>query len=121
MKLQNCLLAFAVVVSAADDISLARFDGGATDFKWTEENDPVMGGVSTNCTFSKGGDFVGVVEIVPSLKAPGFCFARTSTTVKKDFADVSSKTAFEIEYTADVDYKGFKAAFAADTLVAQFE
>lgn len=101
-------------------ISLARFDGGATDFKWVEENDPVMGGVSTNCTFSTTGDFVGVVEIVPSLKAPGFCFARTSTS-KKDFADVSSKTALEIEYTAAVDYTGFKAAFAADTLIAQFE
>merc|ERR1711871_799772 len=101
-------------------ISLARFDGGATDFKWTEENDPVMGGVSTNCTFSTTGDFVGVVEIVPSLKAPGFCFARTSTS-KKDFPDVSSKTALEIEYTAAVDYTGFKAAFAADTLIVQFE
>merc|ERR1711990_112067 len=27
----------------------------------------------------------------------------------------------EIEYTAAVDYTGFKAAFAADTLIAQFE
>merc|ERR1719182_832773 len=104
----------------ADTIVLARFDGGAATFKWTEENDPVMGGVSTNCTFSKDGDFLGVVEIVPSLKAPGFWFARSSTS-KSDFADVSSKTALEIEYTSSVDYTGFKAAFAADTLIAQFE
>merc|ERR1719169_132844 len=109
MKLQNCLLAFAVVVSAADDISLARFDGSAADFKWTEENDPVMGGVSTNCTFTEDKDnqlgvFKGVVEIVPSLKAPGLCFASTRTTTSSNFDDVSSKGSLEIEFTSGVAY-----------------
>jgi len=122
MKTTSCILAAACAgaLASADTISLAKFDGGKTDFKWEEENDPVMGGVSTNCTFSKGGDFIGTVEIVPSLKAPGFCFAKTATG-KSDFPDVSSATALEIEYTAAVDYAGFKAAFAADTLIAQFE
>jgi len=122
MKTTSCILAAACAgaLASADTISLAKFDGGKTDFKWEEENDPVMGGVSTNCTFSKGGDFIGTVEIVPSLKAPGFCFAKTATG-KSDFPDCSSATALEIEYTAAVDYTGFKAAFAADTLIAQFE
>ena len=48
------------------------------DFRWIEDNDPVMGGVSTNCTFDHDKDnqlgiFRGVVQDVPSssLKAPG--------------------------------------------------
>ena len=48
-----CLIA---AVASADVLSLARFDGSSADFKWVEENDPVMGGVSTNCTFTKDGD-----------------------------------------------------------------
>merc|ERR1719487_999761 len=110
---------------SADTLSLARFDGSSADFKWVEENDPVMGGVSTNCTFTKDGAnsvaaFVGTVEIVPSLKAPGFCFARTMTT-KSQFADASAFTHLDIEYTSTVAYAGFKAAFAADTLIPQFQ
>ena len=35
-----------------NSLTLATFDGSKHDFKWIEENDPVMGGVSTNCTFN---------------------------------------------------------------------
>jgi len=122
----RCITAACLVaaVASADVLSLARFDGSSADFKWEEENDPVMGGVSTNCTFTKDGDnsvadFVGTVEIVPSLKAPGFCFARTMT-VSKQFADASAFSHLEIEYQSANTYTGFKAAFAADTLIPQF-
>ena len=66
--------------------------------------------------------FEGVVEDVPSLKAPGFCFARTSTFLHmhQAFGDASNFTSLEITYKAPIAYKGFKAAFVADTLDTQF-
>jgi len=54
----------------SESVPLALFDGSKQDFKWIEENDPVMGGKSTNCTFThtdQTGVFTGVVEDVPSL------------------------------------------------------
>jgi hypothetical protein len=63
--------------SGDDGVTLVTFDGDPhTTFKWVAENDPVMGGVS-HSTFTIEDDigvFDGAVEIVPSLKAPGFCF-----------------------------------------------
>merc|ERR1719498_1639728 len=53
-------------------------------------------------------------------KAPGFCFARTMT-VSSQFADASAYSHLEIEYQSKNTYTGFKAAFAADTLIAQFQ
>jgi hypothetical protein len=79
------LAAFTAAVSCATcatsggdgGVTLITFDGAAhTTFKWVAENDPVMGGVS-HSTFTVKDDvgvFDGAVEIVPSLKAPGFCF-----------------------------------------------
>merc|ERR1711988_878839 len=105
-------------------LSLARFDGSSADFSWLEENDPVMGGVSTNCTFTKDrasqtAIFRGEVLDVPALKAPGFCFAQSVTPFHK-FGDASSFSNYVIEYQSDVAYAGFKAAFLADTLNEQF-
>ena len=53
-----------------------------------------MGGASTNCSFTvdataKTAVFQGQVEIVPSLKAPGFCFARTAFTTRSSYGDAS--------------------------------
>merc|ERR1711924_319521 len=122
------LLLPALATTAPVSISslpLAVFDGSKQDFKWIEENDPVMGGVSTNCTFthdkaSKTGVFVGEVQDVPSLKAPGFCFARTMTVFSSSFKDASNYSSYQIEYQAGVPYKGFKAAFVSDTIDSQF-
>jgi len=105
-------------------LTFAKFDGSKQDFRWIEENDPVMGGVSTNCTFDHDKDnqlgiFRGVVQDVPSLKAPGFCFART-LSFSWDFADASNYTNFVIEYKSSIAYAGFKASFLADTLNSQF-
>ena len=79
-----------VSVLQSNGVTFVLFDGGKQDFSWIEENDPVMGGVSTNCTFVKSkqqqaGIFSGVVQNVPSLKAPGFCFARTKTFFSSNF------------------------------------
>ena len=84
---------------------------------------PIMGGQSTNCTFKKNdqaGLFAGIVELVPSLKAPGFCFARTLLTFSYDFPDASKYSNLQISYRASIAYNGFKAAFVADTLNNQF-
>ena len=83
--LSKILVACTALATAAAlaPVTLATFDGSATDYHWLEENDPVMGGVSINCTFTKDAAanckgrllrafFSGVVGIVPSLKAPGF-------------------------------------------------
>ena len=57
-----------------NSLTLATFDGSKHDFKWIEENDPVMGGVSTNCTFNHDqnasvGVFEGAIEMFSQLKA----------------------------------------------------
>merc|ERR1712100_150342 len=94
---------FSAPVPQSNGVTFVLFDGGKQDFSWIEENDPVMGGVSTNCTFVKSkekqaGIFSGVVQNVPSLKAPGFCFARTNTFFSSNFEDASNYTYFQIEY-----------------------
>ena len=61
-----------------------------------------------------------MVEDVPALKAPGFCFARTDTFLVKKFGDASNTTKMVFEYRSSVPYKGFKAAFVADTINTQF-
>merc|ERR1711990_631816 len=114
-------------VSAAPttaSLPLARFDGSSQDFSWVEENDPVMGGVSTNCTFKRDKTtqtaiFSGIVQDVPSLKAPGFCFAQ-SVTPFHHFGDASAFSSYVIDYQSSTAYAGFKAAFLADTLNEQF-
>merc|ERR1711865_806778 len=115
---------FALPSTSQSSLTLASFDGGHQDFTWIEENDPVMGGKSTNCTFSHDkanhvGVFKGVVVDVPALKAPGFCFARSFTT-RFQFSDASSFTNLTIEFKSSVAYTGFKAGFVADTLNTQF-
>merc|ERR1719487_2061903 len=80
-----------VEAEAADgSVGLATFDGSSTDRKFTELNDPVMGGKSAG-TFNvdsdgKFGVFDGEVVDVPALKAPGFITAYSDGS----FPDVSS-------------------------------
>jgi hypothetical protein len=52
-------------------------EGDKTNFKWSDLNDPVMGGRSTSTFKVEAGKgvFDGVCRIVPQLKAPGFCNA----------------------------------------------
>jgi len=131
IRLIACAVAMLVAQSTAlptkattqDSLTLTAFDGTGKSFNWIEENDPIMGGQSTNCTFKKNdqsGVFAGTVELVPSLKAPGFCFARTLLTFSYDFPDASKYNNLEISFRAPIAYNGFKAAFLADTLNNQF-
>jgi hypothetical protein len=126
--LSKILVACTALATAAAlaPVTLATFDGSATDYHWLEENDPVMGGVSINCTFTKDAAakaavFSGVVEIVPSLKAPGFCFARTDKTKRGSFPDVSGYKNLGLVVRNSAPYENFKVCFAADTLEVQFK
>ena len=77
-------------------VTLATFDSASgTTFKWSDMNDPVMGGASKS-TFSVEdgqGHFSGTCAIVPFLKAPGFCKISTSSGwfSHNKFADVRTR------------------------------
>lgn len=103
------LIHFAVVLSSlqltfgttssSTFVPFATFGGPeSTTYDWTTVNDPVMGGVSHSKfevdEASKQGHWHGAVEIVPSLKAPGFCNLQSTPYGKTadfpDFTDASS-------------------------------
>ena len=85
----------AAPAQPGDTKLLASFgDKSSTDYKWAEQNDPVMGGQSSgNFTIVGQGHsgvhahFTGVVRNVSFLKAPGFCRA---TTIQPFFVDASA-------------------------------
>lgn len=125
--LLGCGSSFATHGASDDDsgVTLATFDGAdGTTFKWYAENDPVMGGLShSNFTIVDDvGVFQGAVEIVPSLKAPGFCFLHSVGV-----GDVhSAKGQTHLELTLRnagqfAEYESFKVSFAANTLSPQFK
>jgi len=101
-------------------VTLATFDSASgTTFKWSDMNDPVMGGASKS-TFSVEdgqGHFSGTCAIVPFLKAPGFCKISTSSGwfSHNKFADVSAfiDGALYLSVSSKTAYKGFKVAFGA--------
>merc|ERR1711871_889910 len=106
-----------------NSVDLVTFDGASgTTFKWVDENDPVMGGVS-HSTFNVSdstGIFDGEVKIVPSLSAPGFCFLHTYSA---RFNSAKGMTHLELVVRnagEAVDYASYKVSFAADTLNPQF-
>lgn len=108
----------------ANSVILTDFAKHANN--WIEENDPVMGGDSFNCSFKvkkteEFAVFAGEVKIVPALQAPGFCFARTLTSKVGDFPDVSSYKNFDITVRNRGPLESFKVAFAADTTSPQFK
>lgn len=111
--------------SASDDFRyLLTFDGaeGTTSRRWQLTNDPVMGGVS-NSTFTEDtvndeGLWVGGVEIVPSLQAPGFCNLMTAV---QQWPSAVGFTHMIIRARSTIPYNGFKFSFGADTLNLQFK
>merc|ERR1711871_103773 len=110
-------------------VYLATFDGRpGTTFDWRELNDPVMGGRSSGTLTTTGmqlrdlparGIFDGECEIVPFLKAPGFCKASTEkegSAAPDTYNDVSefiSGALFLKVRTTTPGYYGFKVAFGA--------
>jgi len=109
-------------LAAVETVPLVTFDGAAsTTFKFSELNDPVMGGQSYG-TWSLNGTFGsmdGEVLDVPSLKAPGFI----KTAADGTFVDASSALGgsllLEVR-SSTPDYAGFRVAFAAGTLSAAY-
>jgi len=112
---------FAIIATAhAARVPLVSFDG-ASDVvsKFTELNDPVMGGKSTGTwsvnTADKYGVFDGEVVDVPSLKAPGFIKAAADGK----FADASSTVDGNLVLlvrSSTPSYEGFRVSFASGTL-----
>ena len=113
------ILTLALIAPVAGTLTkLATFDNArATTYKWTDTNDPVMGGRSVS-TFAvdsnnKVGVFNGTCAIVPSLKAPGFCKVNSNTGA---FADVSTHLNGHLELrvrSSTPKFSGFRVAFGA--------
>merc|ERR1712113_1042246 len=113
--------------SLADNVgvTLATFDGAAgTSFKFTELNDPVMGGKSTGTwkvdATKKVGIFDGEVVNVPSLKAPGFIKAAADA---KYFPDASSAASGDVVLsvrTSTPKYKGYRVTLVSGAVSPNF-
>jgi len=116
----------SLFVWAADYVDLVTFDGSdGSTFGWKLVNDPVMGGVS-NSTWTVDKEdsmahWVGDCNIVPSLKAPGFCNAETSNGLLSNFNDARGFTHISFLIRSRQDYKGMKVSFAANTFNPQFK
>jgi hypothetical protein len=99
-------------------IELVSFAAGDPHlYKWTDLNDPVMGGRSTSSFTVMPNEAVGIfngtVRIVPQLKAPGFCNAEARPGLAAPMPDASSTLAGGMVYTVKSTGKlsAFKAAF----------
>ena len=102
-------------------VPLVTFDGAAsTTHKFTTESDPVMGGRSTSswhltkdAAGTPIGRFSGVCRIVPSLRAPGFVFALTCSSLLSTFPDVSAEDGLllKLKNAAGNVTDGYKFAF----------
>merc|ERR1712196_713870 len=106
-------LALALAVCVTSDVVLVTFDGASgTTFKFTEMNDPVMGGQSTgDFTVDEArhvGVFAGECKIVPKLKAPGFLKAQSGPGyfMKGKFADASGHTHLVLRVRSLTPYTG---------------
>jgi peptide methionine sulfoxide reductase MsrB len=123
MRTTATTLLLAATASAAS-VPLVTFDNGpGTTHTFSELNDPVMGGKSTG-TFTVSGNstgiFQGQVNIVPSLKAPGFIETWADDHSKHPYADASSAVDGDLVLVVrsdTPDYKGFHVSFAAGALI----
>jgi len=116
---------FPVVAAASisNEIPVVTFDGAkGTTYKFTELNDPVMGGKSTGTwslnTAGGFGIFDGEVVNVPSLKAPGFIEAHADGK----FADLSAAAAGDLvlRVRSSPEYKGWKVSLASGAHSASY-
>lgn len=120
---------FMVVRGQESTVDLVTFDGKekSTTWTWKDLNDPVMGGQSTSTWVINEtlGTAVwdGETKIVPSLKAPGFCNAETTSGfgVFSKANDASAFTHLLLRVRSTIPYDGFKVSVAADTINPQFK
>eukprot|EP00041_Stephanoeca_diplocostata_P016473 m.324772 g.324772 ORF g.324772 m.324772 type:complete len:315 (-) comp20374_c0_seq13:2453-3397(-) len=113
---------------SADMVVLAKFNGtdDSVKWKWVDLNDPVMGGQSTSTFSSTNSDgiavFNGTTRVVPSLKAPGFCNAKTTDILKRaNDASAYINDALLVRVRSTIAYGGYFMSFAADTIDPQFK
>lgn len=131
MKMIVMMTMTMILGSRGDDssVDLVTFDGSdeKTSWSWKDLNDPVMGGQSESTwTINKTAGVAvwdGEVKIVPSLKAPGFCNAETTSGlgVLRKANDASPFTHLLMRVRSTIEYDGFKVSLAADTLNPQFD
>jgi hypothetical protein len=107
------VLSLLVACTAAEDNSIILESFETPHHTWEEMNDPVMGGKSTGTFTIEGGlgKFQGEVVDVPFLHAPGFIQARTSTSERNFFPDVSKCTALQIIAKSNTEYEGYRISF----------
>ena len=84
--------------------------------EWEEMNDPVMGGKSTGSfridEENQIGIFVGTVNDVPFLHAPGFVQVRTVSSSPSLYPDISHCQAFELIVASQYpQYNGYRMSF----------
>jgi hypothetical protein len=107
-------------------VTLATFDGAeGTTFKFSELNDPVMGGRSTGTfkvdTANKVGVFDGEVVDVPSLKAPGFIKVAGDAKYFPDASSVGEKGDVVLTLrSSQPDYKGYRVTVVSGAVNAGF-
>jgi len=116
-----------VVTTPSAIVPLVTFDGVGQHFirlsDFNEMNDPVMGGKS-NGTWTlnvpgKFGIFDGSVNLIPSLKAPGFI----KTACGGKYPDASSTAGGNLVLsvrTNTPEYKGFRVSFASGAVSSAF-
>lgn len=81
-----------------------------------------MGGQSNSTYTNEEGVLLwnGDCEIVPSLKAPGFCNLESSNGLFERFPDATNaKNMVLLVKSSTPDYKGYKFSFAGDTFNPQ--
>ena len=119
------IAAISLGAALAADITLVSFTPNSkATHKFTELNDPVMGGKSTGTwtvdTKDGMGVFDGSVVDVPSLKAPGFIKASSRDA---PFADASTAINGDLILTVRTntpDYAGFRVSFASGSVSPSF-
>jgi hypothetical protein len=109
-------------LQAESGSSLVTFDGAeGTTFKFTELNDPVMGGKSTG-TWSLGDGFGimdGEVVNVPSLAAPGFIKAQASGSFPDVSAFIDGNLVLSVR-TTNPEFEGYRVSVVSGAASPSF-
>lgn len=116
-----------VSVASAGDVLLATFDASSkTSVRWSELNDPVMGGQSHGSSTVQtlnGTSFLafdGEVVDVPKLKAPGFIATQSEVGKYPDASTAFGGRLILSVRSSTPDYTGFKVTFNAGSASAKY-
>lgn len=121
--LHSTALLFLAGTAGATTIPLVTFDGAAgTTHKFSELNDPVMGGKSVGSWSEADGvaTFSGNVVNVPKLKAPGFIEGWADDGHYADASGAAGGSLVLTVRSSTPDYAGFRVSFASGALSPNF-